>query len=50
MVQVAPVGSGAYPAQPMMGIDDQNTAFSQAATIRSVYDSVGHFCPVTNTR
>lgn len=49
MVQVAPVGSGAYPAQPTMGMADQNTAFSQAATIRSVYDNVDSFCPVTNT-
>lgn len=34
MVQVAPVGSGAYAAQPTTGMEDQNTAFSQAATIR----------------
>lgn len=45
MVHVAPVGSGAYPAQPTIGIEDQNTAFSHAARIRRLYDRTVIFCP-----
>lgn len=45
MVHVAPVGSGAYPAQPTIGIADQNTALSHAAMISRVYECVVIFWP-----
>lgn len=47
MVHVAPVGSGAYPAQPTIGMADQNTALSHAAIIISVYEYVVIFWPAS---